>query len=44
MYIHSLANRQVGDVHPSSEIVAYPTISEIVHQNIALYQMGRLEI
>ena len=32
------------NVHPSSEIVVYPTISEIVYQNIALYQMGRLEI
>ena len=31
-------------LHPSSEIVVYPTISEIVYQNIALYQMGRLEI
>ena len=31
-------------VHPSSEILVYPTISEIVYQNIALYQIGRLEI
>ena len=31
-------------IHPSSEIVVYPTISEIVYQNIILYQMGRLEI
>ena len=35
IYIHT---------HPTSEIVVYPTISEIVYQNIALYQMGRLEI
>ena len=31
-------------VHPNREIVVYPTISEIVYQNIALYQMGWLEI
>ena len=31
-------------IHPFSEIVAYPIISETVYQNTALYQMGRLEI
>ena len=31
-------------VHPSSEIMVYCTISEIVYQNIALDQMGGLEI
>ena len=35
---------QAGIIHPSSEIVIYLTISEIVYQNIALDKMGWLEI
>ena len=31
-------------VHPSSKIVIYPTISEIVYENIALDKVGQLEI
>ena len=40
---HAAAGLAAG-VHPSSEMVVYPTISQIVYQNIALYQMGQLEI
>ena len=35
---------QISLVQPSSEIVVYPTISEIVYQNNTQYQMGLLEI
>ena len=31
-------------LQPSSEIVVYPIISEVVYQNTAPYQMDRLEI